>query len=82
MEIPIIHWTLKYNLHYLGLWPNKSNPIAQLLLCSTLVVICPFQLVDVIKYSHIKLRVLDGIRDMIALTFIITKFLLIRFNKR
>ncbi|XP_051172620.1 uncharacterized protein LOC127288946 [Leptopilina boulardi] len=81
MEIPIIHWTLKYNLHYLGLWPNKSNPIAQLLLCSTLVVICPFQLVDVIKYSHIKLRVLDGIRDMIALTFIITKFLLIRFNK-
>ncbi|XP_043465786.1 uncharacterized protein LOC122500765 [Leptopilina heterotoma] len=81
MEIPIIHWGLELALSFLGLWPNKRNYlIPQLLLCSSIFVISPFQLQDILVNKN-KGQMFDVIRDMIVIIFLVLKFLILFFNK-
>lgn len=81
MKIPIFHWSLEFSLTFLGLWPNKPNLYPQLLLCSSFIVISPFQLKDALSYEN-KAQMLDGVRDMFVIIFLVVKFLIILFNKR
>ncbi|XP_051172685.1 odorant receptor 13a-like [Leptopilina boulardi] len=80
MNIPIFHWSLEFSLNFLGLLPNKPNLFNQLLLCSSLVVISPFQLKDILFYDN-RAKMLDGVRDMAVIIFLVVKFLIMLSNK-
>ncbi|XP_051172684.1 odorant receptor 4-like [Leptopilina boulardi] len=81
MKIPIIHWTLEYSLHVLGLWPNKPILISQLLIYSSLVGISPFQIKDIYAIYEDKPKMVDGVRNTVAIILIVIKFGIMRYNK-
>lgn len=82
MDIPIFHWTLVRALNILGFWPNNPNPIPQILLCATLVIICPFQLQDIYRtFDNVPL-LMDVFRDFSTFLLLIIKFLIMWYNKR
>lgn len=82
MEIPIFHWGLEFILSALGLWPGKTNfLIPQLLLYLSPVVISPFQLRQVFLCEN-REQMFDGVRDMVVIILLVTKFVVMRFNKR
>lgn len=81
LKIPIVHWTLQYSLRILGLWPNKPILITQLLIYSSLIGISPFQLKDIYGDYEDKQKMVDGVRNMAAVIFIVIKFGILRFNQ-
>ncbi|XP_043465787.1 odorant receptor 4-like [Leptopilina heterotoma] len=81
MEIPIFHWGLEFILSVLGLWPGKTNFwIPQLLLYLSPIVISPFQLRQVLLCDN-REQMFDGVRDMAVIILLVTKFVVMRYNK-
>lgn len=82
MDIPIFHWTLVRALNILGFWPNNPNAIPQILLCSTVMIICPFQLRDICKTFDNAPLMVDVFRDFSTFLLLILKFIIMWYNKR